>query len=74
MNEWPLPSLQTLNERKKLPAYAFIDEILDSITNHTVTLIRGETGSGKTTQVSVTCAMYIGCHMSYILGVTCHIY
>ncbi len=37
--------------RKSLPSYQIRQEILDTIENNQVVLIKGETGSGKTTQV-----------------------
>ena len=38
-------------QRLKLPIYAEEQKIMETILNHPVTLICGETGSGKTTQV-----------------------
>lgn len=38
--------------RRKLPAYARQEEILEAINNNQVVVISGETGCGKTTQVS----------------------
>ncbi|VDM17535.1 unnamed protein product [Hydatigera taeniaeformis] len=38
-------------ERNSLPVAAFSHQILDTITRNQVTLIKGETGCGKTTQV-----------------------
>ena len=40
-----------MEERKKLPIFASRDEILQKIEMNSVVLVRGETGSGKTTQV-----------------------
>ena len=40
-----------IEERYTLPISDSHDEIIETIQNHPVTLIRGETGSGKTTQV-----------------------
>lgn len=37
--------------RKKLPCFKQKDDILDAIWNNQITLISGETGSGKTTQI-----------------------
>jgi len=42
-------------ERGQLPIADSHDEILDAIQKNQVVLIRGETGSGKTTQVSAVC-------------------
>ena len=41
-----------VHERSQLPIADSHDEILDAIQQNQVVLIRGETGSGKTTQVS----------------------
>lgn len=38
-------------ERRKLPAWSMMDEILDTIHENQVTIISGETGCGKSTQV-----------------------
>ena len=43
--------LQMLEERAKLPVAHSHDDILAAIEQNSVTIIRGETGSGKTTQV-----------------------
>lgn len=40
--------------RRKLPAYARQEDILEAINNNQVVVISGETGCGKTTQVSIT--------------------
>ena len=40
-----------LNERSKLPVFKSKEQILGAIDRNRVTIIRGETGSGKTTQV-----------------------
>uniref|UniRef100_A0AAG5D8R3 ATP-dependent RNA helicase DHX36 n=1 Tax=Anopheles atroparvus TaxID=41427 RepID=A0AAG5D8R3_ANOAO len=45
-------STQRLNEfRRRLPAFESRAEVLDMIERHQVILVKGETGSGKTTQV-----------------------
>jgi len=46
--------LQMVSERSQLPIADSHDEILDAIQQNQVVLIRGETGSGKTTQVMMT--------------------
>ncbi|CAL5201828.1 unnamed protein product [Lathyrus oleraceus] len=38
-------------ERKKLPIYAYRDELLKAVEKYQVLVIVGETGSGKTTQI-----------------------
>jgi HrpA-like RNA helicase len=43
--------LQMLDNRACLPISQTHDVILDTIAHNRVTIIRGETGSGKTTQV-----------------------
>lgn len=43
--------LSMLEFRQKLPAYQHKDEIVELIEKHQVTLIEGNTGCGKTTQV-----------------------
>lgn len=40
-----------LDSRKKLPIYQHKDQILDYVNNNQVTVIIGETGSGKSTQI-----------------------
>lgn len=42
---------KALEERKTLPIYAFKEAVMDALYNHSVVVIRGTTGSGKTTQV-----------------------
>ena len=47
-------SLRTsIENRQKLPVWESREAILEAINRHPVTVIRGETGSGKTTQVSL---------------------
>ena len=48
-----------VNERSQLPIADSHDEILDAIQQNQVVLIRGETGSGKTTQVSSDVQVHI---------------
>jgi len=42
--------IKMLNSRKTLPAWKMKEDIVKSINNHQVTIISGETGSGKSTQ------------------------
>lgn len=42
---------QTLMERDQLPVKQFEEEIMTTINNNPVVIIRGATGCGKTTQV-----------------------
>jgi len=45
------PRLQTfLKQRRSLPAWEMKDAIIDTVNTHQVTIISGETGSGKSTQ------------------------
>ncbi|KAL8930444.1 MAG: hypothetical protein Q9208_000628 [Pyrenodesmia sp. 3 TL-2023] len=47
-----MPSFtRMLQQRKKLPIWGFKDEILQRINDHPVTIVCGETGCGKSTQV-----------------------
>uniref|UniRef100_A0A915PRX8 RNA helicase n=1 Tax=Setaria digitata TaxID=48799 RepID=A0A915PRX8_9BILA len=43
------PSIKA--ERESLPVYHYRDQLIEKITNNSVTLIKGETGCGKSTQV-----------------------
>ena len=43
---------KALEERKSLPIYAYKNAVMDALYNHSVVVIRGTTGSGKTTQVN----------------------
>ena len=43
-----------MSERMSLPVSESHDEIMSAINNNSVVIIRGETGSGKTTQVCET--------------------
>ena len=43
--------LKMMKFRKKLPAYAKLEELVELINNNQVVLVSGETGCGKTTQV-----------------------
>ena len=38
--------------RRSLPVYQYRQKLIDSFSNHPVTIVEGETGSGKTTQVA----------------------
>lgn len=42
---------QLLEFRKELPVYQHKDEVIDYVTNNQVTVVIGETGSGKSTQI-----------------------
>ena len=42
-----------MHDRMKLPVNESYNEILDAMENNSVIIIRGETGSGKTTQVII---------------------
>uniref|UniRef100_A0A8C6T2E8 RNA helicase n=1 Tax=Neogobius melanostomus TaxID=47308 RepID=A0A8C6T2E8_9GOBI len=47
----PAKHLQTLSEREQLPVKQFEEEIMETVENNSVVIIRGATGCGKTTQV-----------------------
>jgi hypothetical protein len=40
-----------MQSRAKLPAYKMKDHIVDTISSHQITVVSGDTGCGKTTQV-----------------------
>ena len=44
---------QLQEDRKKLPMYAYREQLLAAVAEHQVIIIVGETGSGKTTQVQM---------------------
>lgn len=44
-----------LAERKLLPIYPYREQLLDAVAEYQIVVIVGETGSGKTTQVSKDC-------------------
>jgi ATP-dependent helicase HrpA len=52
-----------------LPISAKKQDIIDSIKNNQVTIITGETGSGKTTQIPKMC-LAAGCGLRGIIGLT----
>lgn len=52
-----------------LPILSKKDEIIDSISNHPVVIISGETGSGKTTQIPKFC-LAAGCGVGGKIGCT----
>ena len=45
------PNMELKQQSDNLPIYPMRSEILQAIETHQVTIISGETGSGKTTQV-----------------------
>lgn len=44
---------KALEERKSLPIYAFKNKLMEVLYHNNVVVIRGSTGSGKTTQVKI---------------------
>ncbi len=53
--------LKALEERKSLPIYVFQNAVMDAVFHcNSVVLIRGNTGSGKTTQVSLIPQVKLG--------------
>jgi ATP-dependent helicase HrpA len=61
-----IPSLQY---PPQLPISSKRHDIIDSIKKHQVTIITGETGSGKTTQIPKMC-LAAGCGLRGIIGLT----
>jgi len=64
-------------ERTSLPISDSRDEILHAVESNSVTLIRGETGSGKTTQVPQYILDYYiqsrrGAHCNIIVTQVCY--
>lgn len=45
-------SSQLEAERRSLPVFAYRQDIIESVKNNPTTIIVGETGSGKTTQIT----------------------
>ena len=45
-------SSQLEAERRSLPVFAYRQDIIESVKNTPTTIIVGETGSGKTTQIA----------------------
>lgn len=54
---------------QKLPIIAKKREIIESVQNNQVTIITGETGSGKTTQIPKMC-LAAGCGLRGMIGLT----
>lgn len=53
-----------INQRKELPVFNMRQEILAAVYDNPVTIIRGNTGCGKTTQVrNLTKGMYRLCYV-----------
>jgi ATP-dependent helicase HrpA len=62
-------SIPPLKFPQNLPILAKRKEIIDSIKNNQITIITGETGSGKTTQIPKMC-IAAGCGLRGIIGLT----
>jgi len=62
-------SIPALKFPQNLPILTKKREIIDCIKNHQVTIITGETGSGKTTQIPKMC-LAAGCGLRGIIGLT----
>jgi HrpA-like RNA helicase len=45
--------VEILEQRQRLPAFEKRQEIIETVLRHQVVLIEGNTGCGKTTQVSI---------------------
>ena len=52
---WNLSNLRPNHQRRGLSVYNFKEALLKTIANNQVTVVEGETGSGKTTQVPQFC-------------------
>jgi pre-mRNA-splicing factor ATP-dependent RNA helicase DHX15/PRP43 len=42
---------EILEQRRKLPVYSFLSTVTETLDNHQILVLEGETGSGKTTQI-----------------------
>ncbi len=62
-------SIPPLRFSQDLPISAKKQDIIDSIKNNQVTIITGETGSGKTTQIPKMC-LAAGCGLRGMIGLT----
>ena len=62
-------SIPPLKFPQDLPISAKKQDIIDSIKNNQVTIITGETGSGKTTQIPKMC-LVAGCGLRGMIGLT----
>jgi ATP-dependent helicase HrpA len=62
-------NIPTLRFPQDLPISAKKQDIIDSIKNNQITIITGETGSGKTTQIPKMC-LAAGCGLRGIIGLT----
>ena len=58
-------SAEIEEQRSKLPVCAMEQEIMEAINYHDVVIVCGETGSGKTTQVSGV--LFVWCVMSDVM-------
>ena len=64
-----IPEINFINSmQKELPIYSKEDEILKSIEQNKVTLICGDTGCGKTTQVPQMIYKHFG--IQKMIGIT----
>lgn len=67
------PQLRSLmDERAQLPVNPYRASILEAVRRNKVTIIRGETGCGKTTQVCLILCKFVAC-LQYICGKREHI-
>ena len=61
MNDQSLQN--SMKERDALPVSRMKTEIMNAVTEHSVIIIRGDTGCGKTTQVGGLVTFHINVHM-----------
>jgi midasin (ATPase involved in ribosome maturation) len=59
----------SIKERSQLPVFAMRNTIMNAINDHSVIIIRGNTGCGKTTQVRLN--IYLSRALVSVLNLTC---
>ena len=64
-----IATLPTITYPPDLPVSQRVDDIADTIRTHQVTIVAGETGSGKTTQIPKIC-LALGCGRKGMIGHT----
>lgn len=62
----PRERLAISEQRRRLPIYEHRDQILYLVENHATTVLVGETGSGKSTQVRDSFPLFL-CYFLYFL-------
>lgn len=56
-----------LEQRKKLPVYEFLDDLVDNVRKFQTLIVEGETGSGKTTQIPGVYNIFIYRHYYFMI-------